>query len=242
MNRLDALRYLRRIEPALVPIAAPSPGICCEICRSGVGTGYSQCSQCFRHDIPSVLPISMSLHQFPLHHRLRGYKDAPSSEARREHALVLAALLGLFLQRHRRCLGEEFDFVVTVPSISRDAFAAVVDMLRHLRDRRIRALRATGETGAPQYELVTPQVEGKVVLLLDDTFTSGRSIAAAHRAIAHAGARIIGPVVIGRHFYPEFSTSVDLWGCLQNHEWSLEDCGLCGPVDCQTGPLSQAML
>ena len=182
----------------------------------------------------------MSRHGGALHHRLRGYKDAPEIE-RREHSLDLAALLGMFLKHHQRCIGTEYDYVVTVPSSRRDAFATVVDMLRGLKTIRIEALRATGESEAPQYELVAPQVDGKTVFLLDDTFTSGKSITAAHRALVNGGARIIGPLVIGRHFRPDFPTSVDLWSCLQSRQWNLERCGLCGPVDCQDDPPPKAM-
>ena len=102
--------------------------------------------------------------------------------------------------------------------------------------------RANGTSATPQFELVAPQVEDRSVLLLDDTFTRGRSIAAAHRALVSGGASIIGPLVIGRHFHLDFPTSVGLWSCLKDQRWSLDRCGLCGPVDCQTEPLPQAML
>ena len=241
MKRREALEYFRRVEPALVPVAAPALGVCCEVCRSGVSTGYSRCSQCYRHDVPRVLPISMSVHQSQLHHRLRNYKAAPSSEGRREHSLVLAALLGLFLERHQECLGGMHDYVVTVPSPSRDALDPVVSTLRGLSRRRIEALRAIGTSTRPEYELVAPRMDGRVVLLLDDTFTSGQSIAAAHRVLSEGGAKILGPLVIGRHFRPDFPTSIELWSCLQAHKWSLDRCGLCGPVNCHPDQSRQTM-
>jgi len=184
----------------------------------------------------------MSVHGSPLHHLLRGYKDAPSREARREHSLVLAALLGLFLQRHRDCIGDTPDFVVTVPSKNRDALKVVVKMLPKLSAKRVQALKATGTSNAPRYKLVDSQVRGRSVLLLDDTFTSGRSIAAAHRALSKGGANIVGPLVIGRHLRPDFPTSIELWNCLEKQRWNLDACGLCGPVDCRAGPMPQAML
>lgn len=174
----------------------------------------------------------MSLHAERLHRRLRDYKEADDNEERREHALVLAALLGLFLDNHQDCLGANPDFVVTVPSTQRDALTEVVKLLPSLRAKHIRALNATGSSAAPRYELNTRQVDGQRVLLLDDTFTRGKSIAAAHTTLADGGATIIGPLVIGRHFRPNFPTSVDLWDCLQSHTWSLDRCGICAPVDC----------
>lgn len=241
MKRREAFEYLSRVRPALIPVAAPWPDICCESCRSGLGVGYSRCSQCYQHDVPIVVPISMSVHGSPLHHLLRGYKDALSREARREHSLVLAALLGLFLQRHRDCLGETPDFVVTVPSKSRDALKAVVKMLPKLNAKRIRALKATGTSTAPRYKLVDSEVKGRSVLLLDDTFTSGRSIAAAHSALVEGGAEILGPLVIGRHFRPEYWANKHLANCLEGREWNLDDCGLCGPIRCHGEPAAQTM-
>ena len=243
MNRAQALAYLRRLQPELVPVAAPRPGICCETCRSGVGPGYSRCGQCNRHDVPSVLPISMSVHGRGLHLRLRNYKDATAKAEKREFSLDLAALLYLFLERHSDCLGGMPDIVVTVPSTDRDALRAVIKRLPSLRDRRLRVLRAVGSKTERRYEVeegVSQRVAGRRVLLLDDTFTSGRSITAAYSALADAGAKIVGPLVVGRHFYPDYDTSVDLWDCLRKHTWSLKRCGICGPVQCPAEPVPSA--
>ena len=242
MNQSEALAYLRRVQPALVPVAAPRVGICCETCRSGVGPGYDRCGPCNRGDVPKVMPISMSVGSGQLHHRLRRYKDSPSSDERREHSLVLAVLLALFLQHHQRCLGDAPDFVVTVPSRRRDALRAVVRMIPTLRDKRIGVLNAIGTSEAPRYELASQQVAGRSVLLLDDTFTSGKTITAANWALVSGGARIVGPLVIGRHFYPAYWTSVELWSCLRTHTWRLDSCGICDPVECQTDPPPQALI
>ena len=242
VERNEALGYLRQLEPNLVPIAAPSPGICCESCRSGVGDIYARCFPCNENGTPAVLPISLSLHGSALHRRLRRYKDAPTEEERREHSLVLAVLLGYFLQRHEGCLGDTPDFLVTVPSRDRDALEAIINKLPRLRAKRIEALRASGTSATPQFELVAPQVEDRSVLLLDDTFTRGRNIAAAHRALVSGGASIIGPLVIGRHFHSDFPLNVGLWSCLKDRRWSLDRCGLCSPIDCQAGAVPQPML
>ena len=146
MNRHEALAYLRRVQPALVPVAAPRAGLCCETCRSGVNPSWRRCYQCERYGVPTVLPISMSVHIGPLHRRLRDYKAADDSEEQREHSLVLAALLGLFLRYHQACLGVTPDFVVTVPSTRRDALGAVVALLPSLRAKHIHALSATGSS------------------------------------------------------------------------------------------------
>ena len=243
MNQSQALAYLRRLRPELVPVAAPRQGICCMTCRSGVGSGYERCGPCNRHDVPRVLPISISVHGRGLHRRLRNYKDATAKAGRSECSLDLAVLLYLFLERHSDCLGGMPDIVVTAPSADRDALRAVINRLPSLRDRRLRVLRAVGSKTERSYEVdegASQRVAGQRVLLLDDTLTSGRSITAAYGALADAGAKIVGPLVIGRHFYPEYHTSVDLWDCLRKHTWSLTRCGICGPVECPTGSAPSA--
>lgn len=239
MKRAQALAYLRRLQPELVPVAAPRTGVCCEMCRSGVGPGYDRCGPCNRLDVPRVLPISVSVHGKGLHRRLRGYKDAADEAERRERSLGLAVLLSLFLDRHGDCLGGIPDVVVTVPSTDRDALGAVTDRIPTLRDRRLRAQRAVGSKMERRYEVdekASKPVAGRRALLLDDTFTSGRSVAAAYGALVDAGAKIVGPVVIGRHFHPDYDTSIALWSCLQQHTWTLDRCGICGPVQCPAEP------
>ncbi len=194
MNRDQAVAYLGRLQPDLVPVAAPRTGVCCETCRSGVGPGYDRRGPCDRHDVPPVLPISVSVHGRGLHRRLRGYKDADAEAERREYSLDLAVLLSLFLGRHGDCLGGVPDIVVTVPSTGRDALGAVTDRIPTLRNRRLRVLRAAGSKAEPRYEPddgASKRVAGSRVLLLDDTFTSGRSVAAAYGTLVDAGAEVV---------------------------------------------------
>ena len=140
---------------------------------------------CNWNDVPPVLPISVSVHGKGLHCRLRGYKDAAAEAERRERSLDLAVLLSLFLDRHGDCLGGIPDVVVTVPSTDRDALGAVTDRIPTLRGRHLGVLRAVGSMAERRYEPddgASKRVAGRRILLLDDTFTSGRSVAAAHTA------------------------------------------------------------
>lgn len=230
MTQLDPRPYLERIQPGLVPIAAGQPGVC-GTCRSGAD-GDDRCWRCRREDIVPVLPISMSVHNEALHQRLRLYKDGHLHQ-RREYTLELAALLVLFLRHHLKCLGGTPDLVVTVPSTRRDAVKGIVDQVGWLTERHT-SLSAVGTKDAPQFD-VDGDVSRKQVLLLDDTFTRGRSITAASRALSGAGAASIRALVIGRHFHPDYDTSVGLWECLKQHTWSLDRCGICGPIQCSGG-------
>lgn len=170
MNRSAMRRYFSRIQPHLVPVAAPSLSICCESCRSGVRQGESRCDQCHKFRVPNVLPISMSVHGHPLHSRLGSYKGRfkyVPHELQREFSLDLAALLGLFLQRHLSCLGGDFDYVVTVPSRQQDAVKSIIRLLPLESRRHLVALKAVGTKRNRRYQLVDKQVNRRRVLLLD---------------------------------------------------------------------------
>ncbi len=180
-----------------------------------------------------VLPLSMSIHSEALHHRLRNYKDG-NPRQKKDYTLQPAALFLLFLNNHRKCIGGRYDAVVTVPSSKRYAVMGIVKKLSNLRDLHV-ALKYTGTDGSPTYE-APADLQAKRVLLLDDTFTTGRSITAAHAALMKVEADVLLPVVIGRHFHPEFPTSRPLAACLKRHTWKLDRCGICGPVNCGHGP------
>ena len=232
MTNLNPKRYLERLESGLVPIAAAQP-LVCSTCRSGANPGYERCYRCEDEGIVEVLPISMSIDGKALHHRLRNYKDG-NTEQKKVFTLQLAALLHLFLHNHHKCIGGRYDAVVTVPSSRRDAVWGIVKKLPDLRELHV-ALTYTGTGGSPTYRAPT-DLKAKRVLLLDDTFTRGRNITAAHAALTEIEANVLLPVVIGRHFHPEFSTSPPLAACLKKHTWELDRCGVCGPVNCDHGP------
>lgn len=201
MSDLDPHPYLDLVRPGLVPIARPQDGVC-RTCRSGANLGWEDCYQCSRHSVVEVLPISMSERGGPLHHRLRLYKRG-NEQQRIDYSLQLGALLGLFLRRHMDCIGGEPDAVVTVCSAERDAPHEIVRKLRSLRDLHV-PLVWTGNESQPRY-MAPRELKGRRVLLVDDTFTTGRTISAAHEALTDIGANVMTPLVIGRHIRPDFS-------------------------------------
>ena len=156
----------------------------------------------------------MSVHGDPLHDRLRGYKDGGIAAQRNVFALQLAVLLDLFFEHHADCLGGQPQAITTVRSASRDAPARIVELIRSLRELHI-PLGWDPEQARPR---AGDELRGKRVLLIDDTFTQGRSIAAACRALRLVGAEIMTPLVIGRHFHPNFPTSKPLYACLREHK------------------------
>lgn len=229
MTQLDARRYLDLLRHGLVPIARAQAGVCIR-CRSGCNVRFRECIPCESGGVVDVLPISMSEHNGPLHERLRNYKDGQRGEQRLEYTLQLAALLKLFLDRHLDCLGGDPDAVVTVRSARRDAPKQIVDRVRWLRPLHV-PLTWAGSTDEVRFEAPS-ELKGRRVLLIDDTFTTGRGITAAFNALTDVGAEVLMPLVIGRHFHPKYVTSRPLDECLSRRKWKLKRCGICKPIDC----------
>lgn len=228
MNRQDPRPYFERVKPGLVPIAGGQNEVC-GTCRSGANPGYQRCYRCKNENVVEVLPISMSVHGELLHDRLRWYKDG-NEQQKQDYTLQLAALLLLFLGRHLKCIGGNPDAVATVSSEKRDAVKNIVDRTANFRGMHA-PLARTRSDNPPTFQ-APDSLKDKKVLLLDDTFTTGRSITAAYRALSSVGAELLTPVVIGRHFRPGFATSERLHTCLKNHEWRLDRCGICAPIMC----------
>lgn len=177
----------------------------------------------------SVLPISLSIHGELLHHHLRNYKDDPRSSVRDTFTLRLAALLEVFLQYHLDpCLGASIDRVATVPSSRRDAPWAIISRLRRFSGLT-NPLAYDQQTGG--YE-VTTGLRDMRVLLVDDTFTSGRSLFSAHRTLVDAQAVVLGPVVLGRHVRPDYPPSRPLVDCAKSYTWDETKCCRCAGVLC----------
>lgn len=78
------------------------------------------------------------------------------------------------------------------------------------RERYRRALRPTDRSSgervfeADRYAATMP-LDGKSVLLIDDTWTTGASAQSATYALSQAGARKVGMIVVGRHIDPDFA-------------------------------------
>ena len=216
--------YLQPLLPGLVPVPAVQPGVC-PVCRTAVKDTYDDCYRC-RGQTVSVVPISLSIHLGSLHHHLRKYKDGHHAEVRTRFTVRLAALLELFLRHHLDpCLGGPVQAVATVPSEHRDA---PWEFIRWLE-------RFAGRENPLAYEpgrglVITEDIRDQRVLLVDDTFTSGRSLFAAHRTLTDAGAVVVGPVVIGRHVQANWPPSAELLQRLRPMQWCVTRCGRCSGV------------
>jgi predicted amidophosphoribosyltransferase len=207
----------------LNPVAA-GPGVC-RICRTFVDPGYATCFRCGQAQpslIDAVVPITYSVDRGQMHVALRGYKDG-HGKARQLFARDILAVLWRFLRDHEPCVaatagaGERFDIVTSVPSKTRAADNArgvfrdlLSDHCGVTRDRYSRTLVATDSaTGTREFEphryRATTPLDGKSVLMVDDTWTTGSTAQSAANALRLAGAHAIGLVVVGRHVRPDYA-------------------------------------
>ena len=229
-----AAELLIPLRPGLVPVPAAGQASVCRYCHGACDPNYEQCFPCLEAarsiGAVEILPISMSVDGDLLHRHLRGYKDDRSAEVRGRMSLRLAALVSVFIEHHRNCVGE-FDSVVTVPSPGRVAVEAVVRRVRSLVDGYRPALGATGvgsknELRTDRFEVLRA-VQGERVLVLDDTFTRGPTLFSAVGALREAGAVIVGPVVVGRHVQPGWGPSRELLAWLRSRPWDEGRCCRC---------------
>lgn len=208
--------------------AAPGLGVC-PICRTFHDPGYDLCYACGRAPVhlDALAPITYSLHAGQMHDALRGYKDDPSADVRRHHAVRLTAILWRFLEQHESCLARasnvaSFDVVATVPSRTtvrddaRDALRTIVGRwCKPTAGRWQRVLHphsvadsyershASRNFSAALYR-ADELVANRRVLLIDDTWTSGGAMQSAAHALRSAGAAAVGGVVLGRHLRADF--------------------------------------
>lgn len=231
-----ALDWLQPLLPGLVAVPAVQPGVCA-YCRTAVHVPYDACWLCSGPQLADyppvpVLPISLSVHGGLLHDHLRNYKDG-LPRVRADRTMRLAALLETFLRYHLdSCLGGKVEHVATVASRRRDAPWAIVSKLRRFSGYSNVLRWQPNSDGSAGRLSANADVKGKRVLLLDDTFTSGRSIFGASKVLSDAGATVLGPLVIGRHVRPYYGASADLLKRLRKVTWDPTKCGRCHGVIC----------
>ncbi len=221
------------LRDSLIAVPAAGQMGVCDICHSSSLRGYPTCHRCSAArgmDPPEVLPITLSVHGELMHEHLRAYKDSPSHSVQARMSVRLAALLAVFIAHHERCIGQ-WDYVTCVPSPRRVALAPVVTRVHALHGRYRQVLAM--EKGNCERELdrerlrLTAGVQGDRVLLLDDTFTTGASLFSASAALRHAGAEVVGPVVIGRHVQRSWEPSRELLSWLEKRRWDVGRCARC---------------
>ena len=238
----------------MLPPPTPGRGVC-GVCRALIAREHERCYICSRHpqSLDAVLPISYSVHLEQLHELLRGYKDAPQDWIKARFSVQVTAILWRFLRAHERCLASRcdvsaFDIVTAVPSGStardreRPALREIVGKgCGATANRFQRVLRPTDrstrerEYDQERYEATT-WLDDRSVLLIDDTWTTGRSAQSAASALRSAGATRVALVVIGRHIRRDFEDNdARLRRLPRPLDWSRCSLDTCHPDD-RTNP------
>ncbi len=154
-----------------------------------------------------------------MHRLLRGYKDAPVDEVRRQRLGALSSLVESWMAANLELLDERFDtpwsVVATVPSSRRpvgspaDAVATRVPGLARLhRPLLVRGPRTVDHLIASRhgFEVATHVDPGWLrnqrILVFDDSITTGARAQSAVAALRGRGAHVVGVLAVGRAVAP----------------------------------------
>lgn len=204
--------------------ATAGPGVC-SVCRTFCSESFDTCWTCGHQpqNLDVMVPITYSVNLEQMHTALRGYKDGwggnQSDRLRNKFTSELAAVLWRFLDLHENCIATAvgrsgFHVVTSVPSstVERDESQWRLRWMlekgcRRTEARFARLLKPTpiasqAKVYHPRRYELTRSVAGKDVLLVDDTWTQGRSAQSAAFALKDAGASSVALVVLGRHIDP----------------------------------------
>lgn len=203
-----------------VPVAPARQDGVCSVCHNATtigsyGTYFARCWNCRSlpaESVRTIVPISLvHTSESQLYASLRDYKSGGlATSVRAEHALLLAATLQRFLRIHRPHIEEEagvaWDTIQVVPSSRagrpHQPLEAVIRSTRY-RDDLVQLLTRTAEPIGhnepnPAAFAPTGDVEGRRVLIVDDTFTTGARVQSVASALTNAGATVVAAVPIGR--------------------------------------------
>lgn len=198
----------------------------CEWCGTPVN-GYEFCFRCkeIRESTdPELLPDNIVLLTYAIHGSQSaadayGYKDATKSAAANQSLSRLQILTNFFILHHsgcvRRATGSTVDAITHVPSgQGRHPHPLEKEIERLFPEEQLRRVslnladspRTAGrqESVNPQRHDVADTVEGRHVLVLEDTWVRGYSALSAVASLKRAGASAVSLLVLTRYLRPSF--------------------------------------
>ncbi|MGW0934779.1 phosphoribosyltransferase [Streptomyces sp. NPDC002666] len=151
------------------------------------------------------------------------------------------------MENHLECIehayGGPFDMGVTMPSSKGNGTNHLDDLLACIQKwpivwrqgvltkKRSEAAADRRQQVVPDLFAADPDVNGKRVLLLDDTFTSGGTMASAARTLRDAGAACVIGISFGRQLNANREEARDLIAELPHRSLDLETCPVHGLSD-----------
>lgn len=201
--------YLRNTERA--PRA-------CRVCAGVVGPGFQMCAQCNQRRTSRGRPDRLGFVTYAVAgtqsgHMMRAYKTQPPSP---QSAQLVESLLGYGIVAHWDCTRGDGsghpEGWTYVPSLSsgRAGEHPIGALARpFLRTIPYVPLSASAATKVERHEIISDDFTvatppPRHVLLLDDTWTSGRHVHAASASLKAAGAERVTVLCVARWLNPEF--------------------------------------
>ncbi len=207
------------VDRLLRPPLPAGPGVC-RACRNLIAERYTVCFPCasLPQHLDAIAVVSYSVAGGPWDRLLRAYKDR-SHPHRAQASEALAARLRTFLESHEPALArtttaDAFDVVTAVPPTSRardteGALRRVAEAASPARGVHRRALVPAGAVAPPHVFSAecfrpTQRLDGRSVLLVEDTWVTGARAQSAAYALRQAGADTITSVVLGRYLNADY--------------------------------------
>ncbi|GAB1344788.1 phosphoribosyltransferase [Gemmatimonas sp.] len=210
----EALEVVKRDARGLV---SPSREDACPLCAGICGPGFQQCSGCHllmkngakRELLRRVLPVTTALDPGPWYTTMATYKTAQPERVYYLAAALAAAVLH-FGEALAKALGGAPDVVCITPSSSGRTLEEqrLLDVVKTAHDvlppcepllTHVDGMPKPNNTVRPEvYTGDARQIEGRRVLLIDDTWVSGASVTSAAMRLEQLGAQAVAMVVLAR--------------------------------------------
>lgn len=235
---------LGALSCACLAVKPPGPGVCRICCGPSEGV-CEMCSSCRRVEhglgrmLEPVTAISLTTKATALYAALKQYKGRANHVSLRQRRR-LADLVGSFIERHGACVAPDgYDVTVAVPSLEHGLRPHPLEATLCMAELGGRGLVDALFTGKGKIGRNPPDmgayvcrrelVDGRRVLLVDDTYTTGAHLHSAAAALAQSGARSVHLLVVGRHQRLEWEPSLSLirWAARPENLWSRELCVRC---------------
>lgn len=220
----------------------------CSLCRTPTsvgswGTPYEQCMECrskYSGILDGFVPMCYSIHE-GLESLIWRSKNDPDGWWLK---LPLASLLWTFTQKHIPCLeaayGGPFDLRLTTPSHpgTRNGVNHLEDIVRRVPSMIDQWDFTTLQKSSPRKAetrrrsidenafVADASVNGKRVLLLDDTYTSGSTLASAAYALKKSGAKSVVGLTFGRQLGANWDLSRSLVEDVRSRELEIGTCAV----------------